>query len=127
MNIGYYFDWLDSHSHQKSVKLLNQVIPIFICLFLFIAFMFVSWLFIIFLINPLSTEKIQIELHLLDVAVGFFLYFVTAVDYALIIGRMQVTNPGAKARFIMNVNTCVGCFFGVSVVLFLWGFAKEVA
>jgi hypothetical protein len=25
----------------------------------------------------------------------------------------------------MNIFTCVGCFVGVSLVLFLWGFAKE--
>ena len=63
---------------------------------------------------------------LYDFAVGFFLYFVTAVDYALIIGRIQAVNSGSKARFIMNVFTCVGCFVGVTLVLFLWGFAKEI-
>lgn len=63
---------------------------------------------------------------MIDVAVGFFLYFVTAIDYALIVGRMQNANPGFKQRFVMNVFTCLGCFVGVSLVLFLWGFAKEI-
>jgi putative Ca2+/H+ antiporter (TMEM165/GDT1 family) len=40
---------------------------------------------------------------------------------------MQVVNTGSQARFIMNVNTCLGCFVGVTIVLFLWGFAKEVS
>lgn len=93
---------------------------------MFFGFLALSYLFIVKLINPWSTEAIRIELHTFDVLVGFFLYFVTAVDYALIVGRMQVNNPGAKARVIMNVGTCLGCFVGVSLVLFLWGFAKEV-
>jgi len=93
---------------------------------LFILFATTSIFFITHLINPFSSEKIAIQLHPIDVFVGFFLYFVTAVDYALIVGRMQIANPGGKARFVMNVCTCVGCFAGVSLVLFLWGFAKEI-
>jgi hypothetical protein len=121
------FTWLDRHADRPSVKLLNQLLPVSVCAVLFTLFMLSSWFFITHLVNPFSTEKILIEFHLVDFLVGFFLYFVTAVDYALIVGRMQVVNTGAKARFIMNVNTCVGCFVGVSIVLFLWGFAKEVS
>jgi hypothetical protein len=39
---------------------------------------------------------------------------------------MSVINNGLKQRFVMNVFTCLGCFVGVTGVLFLWGFAKEV-
>lgn len=88
--------------------------------------MLVSYFFIAQIINPNSANDIEIKLYLKDISVGFFLYFVTAIDYALIIGRMQVSNPGSKPRFVMNVATCLGCFVGVSLVLFLWGFAKEM-
>jgi hypothetical protein len=126
MSLDQIFVWLDSHSRRKSVKLLNQVVPVVVCLILLIAFILGSLFFIQYLINPYSTEKIRIELYPVDVAVGFFLYFVTAIDYALIVGRMQVANPGSKARLMMNICTCIGCFLGVTLVLFLWGYAKEV-
>ncbi len=126
MKLREVFHWLDAHSQRKSVKLINQLFPIVSCTILFGLFIAASFGFIQYLINPLSLEKIRIELHLFDTAVGFFLYFVTAVDYALIVGRMQVSNPGSKARLVMNICTCVGCFVGVTLVLFLWGFAKEV-
>lgn len=88
--------------------------------------MVLSTYFISHLINPFSTEKIIIHLRLVDFLVGFFLYFVTAIDYALIVGRMQITNPSTGARVVMNIFTCLGCFLGVTLVLFLWGFAKEI-
>jgi len=121
------FRWLDKNRNRFPGVVFNQLLPVVVCLTLYFLFLFVSWLFISFGINPVSVEKIRIELHPIDIGVGFFLYFVTAVDYALIIGRMQVSNPGSKSRFIMNVFTCLGCFAGVSIVLFLWGLAKEVA
>lgn len=121
------FRWLDKNRNRFPGVLFNQLLPVVVCFSLYFLFLFVSWLFITVGINPVSVEKIQIELHPIDIGVGFFLYFVTAVDYALIIGRMQVSNPGSKPRFIMNVFTCLGCFAGVSIVLFLWGLAKEVA
>lgn len=120
------FTWLDNSARNKKYPLINQLLPVGICLFLFVAFILVTIFFIESVINPFSTEKIEIELHLVDVLVGFFLYFITAIDYALIVGRMQITNTGSKARVIMNIFTCVGCFVGVSLVLFLWGFAKEI-
>lgn len=121
------FKWIDNNKHKPLGKIVNQLFPVVVCVFLYFVFISVSWLFIQFGINPFSTEKIRIELHLLDAGVGFFLYFVTAVDYALIVGRMQVANPSSQSRFVMNVFTCLGCFVGVSIVLFLWGYAKEVA
>lgn len=120
------FTWLDNKDRIKKFPIINQLLPVGICLFLFVAFMLVSVFFINNFINPFSTEKIELKLHLVDVLVGFFLYFITAIDYALIVGRMQITNTGSKARVIMNIFTCVGCFVGVSLVLFLWGFAKEI-
>ncbi len=126
MKIAQTFNWLDKNSDKQSVKLINQLFPVVVCIILFIAFIAASYICIQYFINPFSVEKIRIKLHLFDTLVGFFLYFVTAVDYALIIGRMQVANPGSKARVVMNICTCVGCFFGVTLVLFLWGFAKEI-
>lgn len=126
MFLASFFHWLDKDTENPTKKLINQLVPIAVCLILFAGFMAASWFFIQYLVNPFSVEKIRIELHLVDALVGFFLYFVTAVDYALIVGRMQVSNPGSKARFVMNVCTCVGCFIGVTLVLFLWGFAKEI-
>jgi len=104
----------------------QQLIPVVICLTMYVIFMVLSVLFIKNLINPFSTEKILLQFRLVDFLVGFFLYFVTAIDYALIVGRMQITNPSLPARVVMNIFTCLGCFVGVTLVLFLWGFAKEV-
>ncbi len=120
------FTWLDDRAHTHSGKIINQLIPVGVCLFLLAAFVVTSQLMITQLINPFSQEKIVIQFLIPDIIAGFLLYFFTAIDYALIIGRMQVVNTGSKARFVMNVFTCVGCFVGVSLVLFLWGFAKEV-
>lgn len=113
-------------STEKKHLLLKQFTPVIICAFLFIFFIQTTHLFIQYFINPFSTEQIQIVLYPSNILVGFFLYFVTAVDYALVVGRMQVVNSGFKARIVMNIFTCVGCYVGVSLVLFLWGFAKEV-
>lgn len=120
------FTWLDTNTTTKRGKLLNQLLPVIICVLFYIFFIVTSKFFITDLINPHLTEKVLLKFSSVDVFVGFFLYFVTAIDYALIIGRMQVTNPGSKARVVMNIATVVGCFVGVSLVLFLWGFAKEV-
>ncbi len=118
---------IDSNPNSDKTRVINQIFPIIVCLVLFAAFVALSHFFIVFLINPSITEPIQLILRSFDFIVGFFLYFVTAVDYALIVGRMQNVNPGLRVRFIMNVFTCVGCFVGVSVVLFLWGYAKEIS
>lgn len=107
-------------------KPFKQFLPTFICFVMFFLFIGCSIFFIHDLINPFSAEPILFQFHLTDFLVGFFLYFVTAIDYALIVGRMQVNNPSISARVIMNIFTCLGCFFGVSLVLFLWGFAKEI-
>jgi hypothetical protein len=118
--------WFDSHPKDWRVRLVNQLFPVVVCLSLLAFFIWASMWFITNWINPYSAEQISLRVQPVDAAVGFFLYFVTAVDYALIIGRMQNSNPGLQARFVMNVCTCVGCFVGVSLVLFVWGFAKEV-
>jgi hypothetical protein len=121
-----FFTWLDQNSHRKRGRLASQLFPIITCLVLFALFMGTTYEFLQKLINPYTQNDVQIILNIKDISVGFFLYFVTAIDYALIIGRMQVTNTGARARFVMNVFTCLGCFVGVSLVLFLWSFTREV-
>ncbi len=126
MSIKKLFTWLDDNADKPSTRFINQLFPVVVCLVLFFIFVGLSYLFIQYIVNPFNVEKVAIELHPFDTFVGFFLYFVTAIDYALIVGRMQVSNPGSKARFVMNVGTCIGCFIGVTLVLFLWGFAKEV-
>lgn len=120
------FTWLDENVATKKGKLLNQLLPVAICAFFYIFFIISSKFFITDLINPSLTEKVLLRFSFVDVFVGFFLYFVTAIDYALIIGRMQISNPGSKARVVMNVATVLGCYVGVTLVLFIWGFAKEV-
>jgi len=40
---------------------------------------------------------------------------------------MQISNHGSKARVVMNIATVMGCYVGVTLVLFLWGFAKEIS
>jgi hypothetical protein len=120
------FAWLDKNVHTPKGKLLNQLLPVSICLIFYVFFVWSSKFFIAEWINPQLAEKVLLQFRWKDVLVGFFLYFVTAIDYALVVGRMQVSNPGSKARVIMNIFTVLGCYVGVSLVLFLWGFAKEV-
>jgi hypothetical protein len=120
------FDYLDSIAETKRGKLIAQLIPIITCLILLAVFIALSWYFITAIINPNSVEPIHLRFYVVDVVVGFFLYFVTAIDYALIVGRMQTSNPGSKSRMIMNIFTCIGCFIGVSIVLFLWSFARNI-
>jgi len=107
-------------------KWIYQLMPVVVCAILLIVFVGSTHWFIDFLINPFNQGQILKNFYLKDFAVGFFLYFVTAIDYALIVGRMAGVNNGLKQRFVMNVFTCVGCFVGVTGVLFLWGYAKEV-
>jgi hypothetical protein len=121
-----FITWVDSHPKDWRAKLINQGFPVIVCGLLFLFFISSSIFFITYFINPMSTEKILLEFHLKDFLVGFFLYFITAVDYALIVGRMQTVNRGLQPRFVMNVFTCLGCFVGVTLVLFVWGFAKEI-
>lgn len=123
--MGSIFHWLDTNKTKKG-KLLNQLLPISICTIFYIFFIWSSHLYITHFINPNLVNKITAEFHWLDVLVGFFLYFVTAVDYALVVGRMQISNPGSKARVIMNIATVLGCYVGVTLVLFIWGYAKEI-
>lgn len=124
--ISKFINYLDDKKDNKTRNIINQAIPIVICLILFAIFILITYFIIHRILNPVSSQNILIRLYPVDVMVGFFLYFVTAIDYALIVGRMQVANTGAKARIIMNVFTCIGCFVGVTLVLFLWGFAKEL-
>jgi len=121
-----FFSWLDANKKTKSGKTIYQAVPIIVCAFLFVFFVLTTKIFMDKVINPSIAVPIVLKLSLRDVAVGFFLYFVTAIDYALIVGRMQTSNPGSKARLVMNILTCVGCYIGVTMVLFLWGFAKDI-
>lgn len=120
------FIWIDEHRNEGKGKLLYQFIPIFICAILYLFFITSSHFYISHWINSQLTEKISLHFHWLDVIVGIFLYFVTAIDYAIVVGRMSIKNSGSKARVIMNVATVMGCYVGVTGVLFLWGFAKEI-
>ncbi|NCO11940.1 MAG: hypothetical protein COZ34_01855 [Candidatus Pacebacteria bacterium CG_4_10_14_3_um_filter_34_15] len=121
------FNWLDSNINTLKGKLLNQLLPISVCAIFYIFFISSSHYFIANIINPTLVDKISPIFHWTDVLVGFFLYFVTAIDYALIVGRMQISNHGSKARVVMNIATVMGCYVGVTLVLFLWGFAKEIS
>src|SRR6185369_9106622 len=108
--LNQFLDWLDNPASNRIKKLINQLFPAVVCLILFVIFVGSNYFFITNIINPLSSQKIVFELGLVDVVVGFFLYFVTAVDYALIIGRMSIQNSDSRSRLTMNIFTCVGCF-----------------
>lgn len=103
-----------------------QFFPVVVCGVLLAGFVVSTHWAISSWINPFNANQILLNLYLKDFLVGFFLYFVTAIDYALIVGRMSVVNKGLKQRSVMNVFTCVGCFVGVMGILFLWGYAKEM-
>ena len=119
------FNWLDKNKNTPRGKVLNQLVPVSTALTLFSFFVFSTHFYIKHLINPTLSNPIHIRIAIKDMLTGFFLYFITAIDYALIVGRMMTKNNGAKARFVMNIGTVLGCYIGVTAILFLWSFGKK--
>ncbi len=105
---------------KQEPILYSQVIPLTIAfgsglLFLLFLFFNVNLSNHIFPITP-----IRLTLGFADLALGFYLYIKTSVDFAAFIGSMMVSNPGWKNRVAVEWGTSLGNFAGTLVVLWLW-------
>lgn len=98
----------------------KQLLPIGLSLSLFALFSALTYVLVRWL-GGLSTEFIWWQF-----ALGIFIYLKTSVDYALFVGGLMGENEGIPKRIAMNVGTQVGCFLGVTMIVILWSFFKEI-
>ncbi len=124
-HINKFAEFIDNEE-RLIVKFLRIWMAPIVAMLMYVLFIISTRLIIKFLINPYVSNDPVLEIHFVDFVWGFILYFITAVDYAILVGRIQVKNPGIKARFIMNIFTCLGGYIGVELVLLMWGHFKEI-
>ena len=105
----------------------NQIVPIVVSLGGAIVFVGLTFLTIL-LLNSVDgiNNKINLEISFIQIFLGMFIYLKTAVDYAIFVGMMMEKNAGMYKRIAMNAGTSVGCYIGVSLILVLWYFFKEI-
>ncbi len=104
----------------------EQVFPIVLTVFTFLA-LSVIFYFLIQLLNLLpSKEKIVPEVRVQDVLIGLTIYLKTSVDFAIFIGNLMHSNPGWKKRISIETGTAAGNAAGKFVILVIWNFFREV-
>jgi len=104
----------------------EQVFPIVLTVFTFLA-LSVIFYFLIQLLNLLpSKEKIVPEVRVQDVLIGLTIYLKTSVDFAIFIGNLMHSNPGWKKRISIETGTAAGNAAGTFVILVIWNFFREV-
>ncbi len=103
----------------------KQLIPIVLSFTLFAIFS-VSTYGILFGLNLFVSEPLKISIVITQFLLGIFIYLKTSVDYALFVGGLMEKNPGIKNRIAMNVGTQIGCFIGVTAIVVLWTFFREI-
>ncbi len=105
----------------------KQIVPITLSLSLFVVFSVITYGLIHLLnLSPLVTEKLTLNFIWGQFFLGIFIYLKTSIDYALFVGSLMEKNEGIKKRIAMNVGTQLGCFVGVTAILVLWVFFKEI-
>ena len=105
----------------------KQVLPVFLSLTIF-SICGVLTFGLLHILNSLDIVTIKIPLAFIwtQFFLGIFIYLKTSVDYALFVGGLMEKNPGIPNRIAMNVGTQVGCFLGVTAIVILWVFFKEI-
>lgn len=109
----------DSKPLQQIVPLTLTVVILGVLVAVLYAFMWILNLF------P-AGEKIVLEVHLIDVAVGLTIYLKTAIDFAIFMGRIMGANPGWRNRIAIEIGTALGNALGTLVVVALWVAFKEI-
>lgn len=105
----------------------KQLIPVSISLSLFGLCSVITYGLLHFLNGfDLVAHKLSLTLVFGQFLIGIFIYLKTSVDYALFVGALMEKNPGTPKRIAMNVGTQIGCFLGVTVIVVLWVFFKEI-
>lgn len=74
---------------------------------------------------PLA-DKIALNFRWTDILVGAIVYFKTAVDFAILMGRLMHQNPGWKKRIALEIGTAFGNALGTVLILALWVIFKEL-
>ncbi len=114
-----------ARTNSQPGIMLNQVLPIFLTLVVFLALVGVLW-GEIYLLNKTAQSGIGLQLHVGDILLGLTIYLKTSVDFAIFMARLMETNSGVKSRIAIELGTAVGNAAGTMVVLALWAFFKEV-
>lgn len=106
----------------------NQLIPISVSLGCFVVFVLLTY-FLLNIINGFGIiqQKFILSISFTDILLGMVIYLKTAVDYAIFVGLMMDKNAGTVKRIAMNAGTSIGAFIGVSLVVILWAFFKEIS
>ena len=105
----------------------NQLIPITVSLGFFVVFVGLTYL-VLQVLNGFDslTQKFVLGVSLTNVLLGMLIYLKTAVDYAIFVGLLMDKNEGTAKRIAMNAGTSVGAFIGVTLIVVLWSFFKEI-
>lgn len=105
----------------------KQLLPISISLGLFIIFSLISYILLKGLDGMhIFHESLSTNFIWVQIGLGIFIYLKTAVDYALFVGMLIEKNEGLNKRIAMNVGTSLGCFVGVTAIVILWSFFREI-
>ncbi len=105
----------------------KQLLPIIISLSLFVVFSIITHFLLVGLDSlKLFNQQLSTEFIWVQIGLGVFIYLKTAVDYALFVGMLMEKNDGIPKRIAMNVGTQIGCFIGVTGIVILWAFFKEI-
>ena len=103
---------------------MNNFIAVLISQTMCWAFIFISYLLIIWL-NKLGLN-LSTDFDFKLVALGMTIYLKTAVDYAIFVSRLMNNNRGLMPRIAMNAGTSLGAFVGVTSVFILWAFFNQI-
>lgn len=103
----------------------KQLIPISLSLGLFALFS-ASTYGILLILNCFMSEPLALTLTIGQFLLGIFIYLKTSVDYALFVGGLMEQNPGIRNRIAMNIGTQIGCFIGVTAIVVIWSFFREI-
>jgi hypothetical protein len=105
---------------------MKQIIPIILTIFTCALLIVILFLFIVFLNNFPTKEKILLVILPLDVFVGLTIYLKTSIDFVIFIGNLMKRSPGVINRIAIELGTAFGNGLGTLVVLTIWTFFKEV-
>lgn len=107
-------------------KTLQQLIPLSLTLVVFGALTTLLHAAIL-LFNQLPVrELVVLHIRWYDVAVGATIYFKTAIDFAIFMGRLMAANPGWKNRVAIEIGTAAGNAIGTIAIIGLWVIFKDI-
>jgi uncharacterized membrane protein len=105
-------------------KILNQALPLILAV---VTLLVLSLIFYgsINILNLFGTEKISLQVLLIDILVGLTIYLKTSIDFAIFMAGLMHKFPGVKNRIAIEVGTAAGNAAGTIIVMIIWFFFKE--